>query len=109
MPHRPQVARFELDAKTFVHLDGRPGTELASVDGWLWITQDGCAVDIELAAGQRFVVTVPARLVVCGFGPATLQVTRQAPATARSMLWREVRRLVESPSPAAAEPTTIAA
>lgn len=52
MPTRPEVATFELDSSIFVHIVGRPGVELTCLHGCLWITQDGSAVDTELAGAS---------------------------------------------------------
>lgn len=109
MPTRPEVATFDVDSSVFVHIDGQPGTELICLEGCLWVTQDGSTADLELAAGQRHVVIDPARLIVCGFGPGSLQVTHQPPAMAWSGLWRVLRRWAAAPRPAAVEPAVVSA
>lgn len=101
MPTHPEVAMFDVDSSVFVHISGQPGIELTCLEGCLWVTQDGSTADIELAAGQRYVVTDPVRLIVCGFGPGSLQVMQQPPATAWSKLWHAMRGHVASVRPAA--------
>ncbi len=91
---RPKTATHDVDASRFVHLDGRPGTELTCLDGCLWITPDGSAADVGPAAGQRLAVTRSARLIVCGFGPGRLRVTPPPSATAGSTPWRAWRARV---------------
>lgn len=108
MPTLPHTATYDVDASVFIRIDARPGYELACLAGCLWITADGSAVDIELPVGERHVVTEPARLIVCGFGPGCVQVTRQSPTTIGSLFHRVLRRIVALPRRTAAAPTAVA-
>jgi len=106
MPSRPTLSTFDVDTGTFVHIDGRPGTQLACGAGCLWITRDGSPLDMELAAGQRWVITETGRLIVNGFGPSVVQIVRQQQQPA----WRAVppmlHRWLSSLRTAVAKPAT---
>jgi len=104
MPNRSITEMFDVDASTFVHIEGRPGTELTCVEGWLWVTQDGSPLDVDLADGQRHIVTGAAPIVVCGFGPSRLQVVREPSATPWQTILRAVLRRFGAERPTAIEP-----
>jgi Protein of unknown function (DUF2917) len=104
MPTRPNISEHHVDSSVFVRIDGRPGTELVCLAGCLWIARDGSPVDIELAAGERRVLTEPGRLVDCGFGPGVVRIV----SLQRQPRWLAIRqvlgRWLAAPRAASVEP-----
>lgn len=47
----------------------RLGTRIVCQRGQLWITADGCARDVVLAAGESWAVDSASRILVTGFQP----------------------------------------
>ena len=57
--------RCELRRGETVSVDGdRRGQKLRCIDGHLWITQAGDAMDHLVAGGREFVITRPGRVVI---------------------------------------------
>jgi hypothetical protein len=48
----------------------RPGMSIVCLDGRLWVTQEGDAVDHILEAGERFEVASHGALIISAFGQA---------------------------------------
>ena len=76
-PRRIRLARAEAIA-----IEARAGTELRSLDGTIWVTQDGDAQDYIVPAGVRFATKGDGRLVVTAMdGAAQVAVSWHAPDT----------------------------
>ena len=67
-------ARVELDRALFLRIVNSAGTKIVCLEGCLWITRDGCLKDIELAAGQTYLVEDATRVIVTAFGPSLARV-----------------------------------
>ncbi|MEO6030359.1 MAG: DUF2917 domain-containing protein [Burkholderiaceae bacterium] len=80
-------ACVELDQALFLRLVHASGTTISCLDGCLWITRDGCPKDIELAAGESYVVEDATRVIVTAFGPSLARVSSLA-----AQRWRAERR-----------------
>jgi hypothetical protein len=65
-----------LEKLTVRHLDGdRRGTEIACLQGILWVTQENDAQDYILHSGDSFVVTQRGRVVIEVISDAILRLT----------------------------------
>ena len=82
-PRRLRVARGEAIA-----VEARAGTELRSLEGTAWITQDGDVQDYIVPAGVRFTADREGRVVVTAMeGAAQVAVSWHAPQ-ARTGIFR---------------------
>ena len=69
-----QATCIQLDKTTCLRMTGAQGTAIVCHEGSLWITQDGSPCDVQLDAGQRFVVPDAAKVIVTGFVPSVASV-----------------------------------
>lgn len=71
-------AHVELDRALFLRLVNAAGTNIVCLEGCLWITRDGCLKDIELAAGQTYLVEDANCVIVTAFGPSLARVCQSS-------------------------------
>jgi hypothetical protein len=81
--HRKSVEMLELGGGEPRRLAADGGLVLTVIAGTLWMTAEGRAQDLFLAAGATLVLDSEVNAVVEGLGPARLQLARALPAPAR--------------------------
>lgn len=74
-----EQSHVKLDQANFLRIADEPGATITCVDGCLWITRNGCAKDIVLAAGESYRVPDATPHTVNAFGPSQAILLRAAP------------------------------
>jgi hypothetical protein len=95
--HKVRTERLALAANAAISVEARAGTELRSLEGRVWITQEGDARDYIVPAGMRYTAGRSGRVVVDAVdGAAQVAVTWRVPEAAGALAQSRVSLDYES-------------
>ena len=77
-PDEDQVSRLQLASGAVASFEPCLPVQIHSIDGWLWITQEGDARDHIIGLAEPFVVESRGLTIVSGVTQAELRMERQS-------------------------------
>lgn len=84
--YKARTERLALASNAAISVEARAGTELRSLEGRVWITQEGDAQDYVVPAGMRYTAGRSGRVVVNAVdGAAQVAVTWRVPEAAGAL------------------------